>query len=75
MFQPSLKLIYLFFYVFNLVAFLADERKCANLLRKIGYITCIYCHSENIKKNGRYRSYQNTIASVAKKILMIKRRG
>ena len=58
--------------MFNLVAFLADERRCANLLRRIRWrrynsITCIYCHSENIKKNGRYRAYQKYYCKCCKK--------
>lgn len=56
----------------NLIAFLDDERWCANLLRKIrwaGYnrVTCVYCHSENIKKNGRYRCYQKYYCKCCKK--------
>ena len=58
--------------MFNPVAFLPDERRCANLLRKIRWtrynrITCIYCHSQNIKKNGCYRSYQKFYCKCCKK--------
>lgn len=58
--------------MFNPVAFLPDERCCANLLRKIRWtrynrITCIYCHSQNIKKNGCYRSYQKFYCKCCKK--------
>src|SRR5215469_13385141 len=56
----------------NLIAFLPDERWCANLLRKIRWtrynrVTCIYCHSQNIKKNGCYRSYQKFYCKCCKK--------
>ena len=58
--------------MFNLVALLSDERCCANLLRKIRWtrynrIICIYCHSQNIKKNGCYRSYQKFYCKCCKK--------
>ena len=73
MFQPSLKLdLFLYTVVFNLVAFLPDEPGCANLLRKIRWprynrVTCMYCHSQNIKKNGCYRSYQKFYCKCCKK--------
>jgi|SRR5215813_2378925 len=56
----------------NLIAFLPDERWCANLLRKIrwtryNHVTCIYLHSQNIKKNGCYRSYQKFYCKCCKK--------
>jgi transposase-like protein len=58
--------------VSNPVAFLTDERGCADLLRKIGWtrynrITCIYYHSQHIKKNGSYRSYQKFYCKCCKK--------
>src|SRR5215471_19838972 len=82
MFQPSLKLTFFFFecfsqaflytVVFKPVAFLPDERGCANLLRKMRWtrynrIICIYCHSQNIKKNGCYRSNQKFYCKCCKK--------
>ena len=56
----------------NLIAFLDNERWCANLLRKIRWrrynrVTCMYCHSQNIKKNGCYRSYQKFYCKCCKK--------
>ena len=49
--------------MFTLTTSLPDESWCTNLLRKLRWkdnvcVTCPRCESSNIKKDGRYRSYQ-----------------
>ncbi len=49
--------------MFTLTTSLPDESWCTSLLRKIRWkdcccVTCPRCESYNIKKDGRYRSYQ-----------------
>jgi transposase-like protein len=49
-----------------------EAMKLMTLLRKIRWarlnrVTCMYCHSQNIKKNGCYRSYQKFYCKCCKK--------
>ena len=47
--------------MFTLTTSLPDESWCTSLLRKIrwnDYVICPRCQSNNIKKDGHYRSYQ-----------------
>ncbi|HSF50594.1 MAG TPA: hypothetical protein VLA74_07530 [Nitrososphaeraceae archaeon] len=47
--------------MFTLTTSLPDEGWCTSLLRKVrwkDYILCPHCKSNNVKKDGHYRSYQ-----------------
>lgn len=56
--------------MFTLTTSLPDEKWCAELLRKVrwnGHVTCPYCNSGNVKKDGRYMSYQKYRCKCCKK--------
>lgn len=47
--------------MFTLTTSLPDESWCTSLLRKVrwkDHILCPHCNSNNVKKDGHYRSYQ-----------------
>lgn len=47
--------------MFTLTTSLPDEKWCIEVLRKVrwnGHVTCPYCNSSNVKRDGRYGSYQ-----------------
>jgi len=56
--------------VFTLTTSLPDENWCTSLLRKIrwnDYVICPRCQSNNIKKDGLYRSYQKYFCKQCKR--------
>lgn len=47
--------------MFTLTTSLPDEKWCVEVLRKVrwgDHVACPHCNSGNVKKDGRYRSYQ-----------------
>ncbi|UVS68352.1 transposase [Nitrososphaera viennensis] len=56
--------------MFTLTTSLPDEKWCVDVLRKVrwsDHVTCPYCSSGNVKKDGRYRSYQKYHCKCCKK--------
>ena len=56
--------------MFTLTTSLPDENWCTSLLRKIrwnDYVICPRCQSNNIKKDGLYRSYQKYFCKQCKR--------